>query len=131
MSFINLISTKVKKAFDGIRKPFVHVPPLLLLCEVMQRPGMSAIALTTAIIQRCEQAGIPTGNLPDGTPNYNNVFAKIVAEEVINEIHNNAVVEAVIPTNTIVITATGANAGGPVEVVGSNKGDSKSYGHIV
>ena len=50
--------------------------------------------------------------------------------ETMDELRKNAVVEAVIPANTIVITATGGNAGGPVTVVGTNTNAIKATGII-
>lgn len=92
----------------------------MLLCEIMNRPGLSAISLTSAIIARLPEAGIYTGTGKDGKENMVNQFVKIVSEELIKEIHDNAVVQGAIEMGQITITGEGGNAGGPVVITGRN-----------
>jgi hypothetical protein len=61
MGWINKIADGIEKAFSVVRRPLATLPPLLLMCEIRQRPGLSAIALTSAIIQRMPEAKIETG----------------------------------------------------------------------
>ena len=82
------------------------------------------------VIKRQSEFGAPTGLLPDGSPNMMNSLIYVNMCETMDELRKNAVVEAVIPANTIVITATGGNAGGPVTVVGTNTNNIKATGII-
>ena len=120
MSWINTIAQGIENAFKTVRPALQSIPPLLLLCEVFQRPGLSAIALTSAIIRRLPEAGIETGVNADGSPNKINQFVRVLCEEVIKEIKDNAKVTCVLQPGTINSIGTGANAGGPVVVTSYN-----------
>lgn len=130
MNWITNISNAISSAFKAVRSPFPMIPPLLLLCELYTRPGLSAIALTGAIIQRLPEAGIPTGVNPDGSPNLICTFARIVSEEIIKEIKNHARVTNVIEPGSIMVTGVGGNAGGPVVVNSVNTMVSQALGII-
>jgi hypothetical protein len=58
MSWINTIAQGIENAFNAVRPALQSIPPLLLLCEVFQRPGLSAIVTTGNIIKRMPEAGI-------------------------------------------------------------------------
>ena len=116
MSWINTIAQGIENAFKAVRPPLQSIPPLLLLVGVTQRPGLSAIALTSAIIKRLPEAGIETGVNADGSPNKINQFVRVLCEEIVTEIKDNAKVTCVLQPGTINSIGTGANAGGPVVV---------------
>ena len=120
MSWINTIAQGIEKAFNAVRPALKSIPPLLLLCEVVQRPGLSAIATIGSIIKRMPEAGIETGVNPCGAPNVNNKLIRIVCEEVIKEIKDNAKVTCVIAPKSISSIGTGANAGGTIVVKSYN-----------
>jgi hypothetical protein len=102
----------------------------MLYCEIQSRPGLSAIALTGAIISRLQENGFDTGVNPDGSENMNNRFVKIMCEEIVKEIKDNAQVQVSIPPGSIMITGTGGNAGGPVQIVGYNSAMASIQGLI-
>lgn len=116
MSWINKIANGIDKAFSTVRAPLSAIPPILLICEVYQRPGLSAIALASAIIRRLPEAGIETGVNNDGSPNKNNQFVRILCEELIQELKDNGLVTCVVEPGTINSIGTGANECGPVVV---------------
>lgn len=120
MSWINNIGTAIKAAFNGVREPVIPIPPVLLLCEIMNRPGLSAIALAASIIARLSAEGFPTGVNEDGSENMNNKFILIMCEELVNEIQTNGVVQSSVAPGSISITGIGANAGGPISIQGFN-----------
>lgn len=130
MSWIKTICEGVSKAFNTIRKPLQYIPTLMLLCEVKQRPGLSAIALTTAVIQRLSEAGIDTGTNPDGSPNKIGQFVRIFSEEIVREFQDNASVNLAVDAGSVTTQATGANAGGPVTVFGTNVLPTQAQGII-
>ena len=101
MSWINKIADGIEKAFSTVRAPLQIIPPILLICEVYQRPGLSAIALASSIIRRLPEAGIETGVNNDGSPNKINQFVRILSEEIIQEIKDNARVTCVVESGTI------------------------------
>ena len=120
MGWISKIADNISNAFDKVRPALQTIPPILLLCEVFQRPGLSAISLTSAIIRRLPEAGIETGVNADGSANKVNQFIRVMCEELVTEIKDNAKVTCVIGPSTINSVGTGANAGGPVVVTSYN-----------
>lgn len=120
MSWINKIADGIEKAFSTVRAPLQIIPPILLISELYQRPGLSAIALASSIIKRLPEAGIETGVNNDGSPNKINQFVRILSEEIVQEIKDNARVTCVVESGTINSLGTGANAGGPVVVTSVN-----------
>ena len=130
MSWINKIANGIEKAFSTVRPALQAVPPILLISELYQRPGLSAIALASAIIRRLPEAGIETGVNNDGSPNKNNQFIRILCEEIIQELKDNARVTCVIEPSKLNSVGTGANAGGPVVVNSLNTFPSSIKGII-
>lgn len=130
MGWINTIANGIEKAFSVVRKPLVTLPPLLLMCETRFRPGLSAIALTSAIIQRMPEAKIETGVNDCGAPNKNNKFIRIVCEELIKEIKDNAKVTCVVEPARLNSIGTGANEGGPVVVTSFNTFPTNTSGIV-
>ena len=120
MSWINTIAQGIEKAFNTVRPALKSIPPLLLLCEVVQRPGLSAIATIGSIIKRMPEAGIETGVNPCGAPNVNNKLIRIVCEEVIKEIKDNAKVTCVIAPKSVTSIGIGSNASGAIVVKSYN-----------
>ena len=130
MSWINKIAQGIEKAFSTVRKPLGLLPPLLLICEVKNRPGLSAIMATSSIIRRLPEAQIETGANECGSPNMNNQFVRIICEELIKEIKDNARVTCVIEPTKINSIGSGGNAGGPVVVTSVNTIPSSTKGII-
>ena len=130
MTWIESISSGIEKAFSAVRPALKFIPPILLLCELKSRPGLSAIALTSAIIRRLPEAGIETGTNNDGSANKINQFVRIMCEETIKEIKENARVTTVIEPGSVITNGSGASAGGPVVVVSTNTIVSQALGLI-
>ena len=121
MSWINSIANGIERAFDYARPALTaSIPPILLLCEVKTRPGLSAIALASSIIRRLPEAGIQTGVNPDGSPNKINQFIRIMSEEIVKEFKDNALISCGVQSSTINFVGTGVNKGGPIVVNGLN-----------
>lgn len=117
MSWITSIANGIQRAFDFARPALtMTIPPILLLCEINNRPGLSAIALTSSIIRRLPEAGIQTGVNPDGSPNKINQFVRILSEEIIREFKDNALITCGLPSATINSVGTGASPSGPIVV---------------
>lgn len=120
MSWIQTIADGIGAAFDFVRPALIPIPPLIMVCSIMQRPGMSAIALAAAIIRRLPEAGINTDALDDGSQNKVTAFVRILAEEIVNEIKNNARVDVAIPPGILTSFGTGGSPSGPVSVYSIN-----------
>ena len=104
MKWVEKIAQTINTTLNSLRSPVIPIPPVMLLCEIMDRPGLSAITLTSAVIARLPEAGIPTGVNPD-----------------VKEFQNHAVVNGAIQPGSINITGTGIAAGiAPVSVTGTN-----------
>jgi hypothetical protein len=88
MGWIEQIANGINKTFNAIRPAFPTIPAILLVCEARHRPGLSAIALTSAIIQRLPEVGIETGVNCDGSPNKINGFVRVMVEEIVKHIKN-------------------------------------------
>lgn len=121
MSWIKQMSDRVNNVFNTVRpKLNMSIPPLMLLCEIQNRPGLSAIALTSAIIRRMPEAGIYTGLAPDGSDNMVLKLVRIVCEEVVKEIKDNMKITNIIPPTDINITGTGMSSAGPITITAVN-----------
>lgn len=107
----NVVSNYVGKAANSLVK---GVPAILLLCEINEKGGLSALAITSAIISRLNEAGIPSGLNADGSPNLINAYTRIAVEEIVNAIKKDMQVYLVPPPGSIKSVVTGTCAVGPV-----------------
>lgn len=129
MAWIDKIASTINGALKALRPPVISIPPILLLCEILDRPGLSAITLTSSIIARLPEAGIPTGVNPDGSENMINQYTRIVCEEIIKEFQQHAVVNGAVPPGSINVVGTGTAMGiAPVAVSATNIGVSSLFG---
>lgn len=109
---------------DRVPVPKPSIPEILM---AKTRPGLNAQILTASIISRFEEAGIPVGPLVGGTPNVMENFVKIMIEEIIIAIQTDMRVDIATDSGAIV-SASGANGGGPVVVVGSTTAPHSATG---
>ena len=100
---------------DRTQLPKLSIPQILL---AKQRPGLSSEILSSSIISRFPEAGIPTGPLVGGAANVMENLVKIMMEEIVEAIQNDLRVDVVIDPGAAV-TASGGNSGGPVVAIGA------------
>lgn len=100
---------------DRIRVPKLSLKQILL---AKARPGLSAEILSAAIISKFDEAGIPTGPLAGGATNVMENFVKILSESIVDAIQSDMRIDVVTDSGALV-TASGANGGGPLTAVGS------------
>jgi hypothetical protein len=117
MGTIGMIASLFKNAFAP-PTPLKPLPPGLILYGTKFRNGLSAIDIASKIIERKKEVGIDIGPLPSGTKNIDLQMEVIRVEEILNALMSSAVVEIDIPPG-IQLTASGANAGGPIQVIGA------------
>lgn len=107
-----------------------QILPRLSLKQILTakaRPGLSSDILSSSIISRFPEIGIPNGPLVGGATNVMENFVKVLCEEIIDSIQNEMRVDvAVDPGATL--TAAGGNAGGPVTVVGATVAPHSAVG---
>jgi hypothetical protein len=90
--------------------------PLVALSKV--RGGMSALRAANKVLEKKKELGLPTGNLADGSANYDDILWYTVIKAILDEITNESkITSTAIPGTQIV--ASGGNAGGPIVVYGS------------
>jgi hypothetical protein len=127
---ITTITESVNKMLESSSIPALALPPFLLKCVSLKRPGLSAYKIATKVIENNKVLGIPTDPNPDGSPNLINQYTYNLVSSIVDAIKNDAQVQIAIPMESLLINATGANAGGPVTCVGTNLMDSISRGII-
>ena len=120
----------IDRAVDAAMKPVNTVAAFMVYATARQRPGISRTKITAEIISDNETLGINIGRMPDGGDNIVNQFVYNVVEKVVDTLKDDSVVECVIPAGSVIVEAKGANAGGPVEAVGTNINNAKGYGII-
>lgn len=129
MSLINIIGS-ITDTLNTIKTPATSIPPFILAMGGQFRSGISASMVAAKIIQRQSEAGAPYGPSADGSANIAEAMERIRVEEIINALKFDAQVQIAIPPGNISITASGANAGGPVVVQGTNTTVVNGYGII-
>lgn len=129
MTISSLVET-LTNTLDSASMPANVLPPLLLKCISLQRPGLSAYKIATQIIENNRAIGLPTEDNPDGSANLINQYTYNVVKCMVDAIKNDASVQVAIPMQSLLIQATGGNAGGPVTCVGTNLIDSLGNGII-
>ena len=100
---------------DRLPVPRLSIGQILM---AKTRQGLSAELLTSSIVSRFDEAGIPTGTLADGTPNVMEAYTKVMMEEIVDAIQNQMRIDVVVDQGAL-LTAQGANGGGGLVAVGS------------
>lgn len=118
---IESITKSFQNLFDSnMRGPAKPIAAIILACSLAKRPGLSVALSTSNIIDELAKQGMPTGMLPDGTPNHMNKVIHTVVKEVYRAIRFDMVVQGAMKPGDLSITTSGANAGGPVVSQGTN-----------
>lgn len=125
-SMSNVLNT-LSSAFKIPSQPVTPLPPPLLLSGANLRSGISAKDTAAKVISRQSEAGAPVGDIYNSTENISEAMERIRVEEIVNTLLTQAKVEVVIPAG-VPVTATGANAGGPVVVQGATTNLAQGQG---
>lgn len=112
----------------SVVKP-LPIPTPLILTGVPKRSGLSAILISSRIIQRKSEAGLPVGALPSGGASPDEIMERIRIEEIVRALQEEVLISVAIPPG-ITLTAAGISPTGPVTVFGSTIMFSKGYGTI-
>ena len=127
---IEQICQTIGNFFNNVRPPFPQLSRLLLVCSMIRRPGLSVIQSVANITKDLNKLGIPTGSMPDGSPNLTVAFAFANTKEIYRGIKNDASVQVGIQPASMMLTAFGANGGGPIVVQGMNTTTGEAFGNI-
>lgn len=106
---IETLLERVNKLFAQTKIPFPMLPPMLLQCACVARPGLSAIREMQEFTKKLSNAGIPIGPNPDGSPNL--TLAAFWADKTthIDETVKNGQVQIAVPTPAGIVTLFGIN----------------------
>lgn len=104
------------------------LPPLLLRCTSLTRPGLSAYKIATQVIENNKALNIPTEENPDGSDNKINQYTYNIVKCIVDAIKNDAVLHVAIPKASLLVQTTGANAGGVMVSQGTNLLDTTATG---
>ena len=100
--------------------PLIPIPPIMLICSKLKRPGLSPMLIASRVISRQSDFGATVGVNIDGSPNMMNQLIYVMTDEIVNAIKMESKVEMAIAPGAIMTTGTGANSGGPVVVTSTN-----------
>lgn len=125
---ISTIVDTLTNTLDSANMPANVLPPFLLKCLSLNRPGLSAYKIAAQIIQNNKALGIETDDAKDGSPNKINQYTYNVVKCIVDALKNDASVQIAIPMQSLIIQATGGNTGGPVTCIGTNLTDTLGNG---
>lgn len=121
LNSISEVLSVLTNAFKIPKEPARDLPPPLILTGAKLRPGLSSSEISSRIISRMSEAGLPVGDVFGDGPNTTEALMVIIIEEIINSVLTEARIDIVIPTGGIRVTTTGVgNMGAPVLSSGSN-----------
>jgi len=92
--------------------------PTPLILATKAKPGMSPTQIASRIISRQSEAGLSVGALPSGITSPGEIMERIRIEELYRAITSEARIDVAIQPGTT-LQATGGNAGGPIQVIGT------------
>ena len=124
------ICNTIANLFNNVRPAFPQLSRLLMVCSMIRRPGLSVIQSVANIVKDLNKVGIPTGPMPDGSPNLTVAFTFASTKETYRAVQKDASVQVGIQPGSMMLTAFGANQGGPIEVKGFNTTPSMGFASI-
>jgi hypothetical protein len=98
--------------------PNVGIIPQPLVALSKTRGGMSSLRAANKVLEKKKELGLPTGNLADGSANFDDILWYTAIKAIIDEITNEAKISSTSIPGTQMV-ASGGNAGGPVVVYGA------------
>jgi secreted trypsin-like serine protease len=127
---IRQICETIGNFFSNVRPPFPQLPRTLLVCSMIKRPGLSTITSVSNIVKDLNKLGIPTGPMPDGSMNLTVGVTFATTKEVYRGFKEDASIQVGVQPGSMMITAFGGNAGGPIVVKGMNTSEGMLFGKM-
>jgi|TARA_R110000868_G_scaffold200789_1_gene448324 hypothetical protein len=118
--------------FNLFKIPMINASqrmPSILILATKAKPGMSPTQIAARIIKRQSEAGLPVGPLPSGQTAPAEIMERIRIEEMVKALTAEARVDVAIQPGTS-LQASGGNAGGPIQVVGTVLGIASGNAQI-
>lgn len=115
MVTIQSICDAITTFMEKYRHPFPQISRKLLVCSLPKRPGLSNIYSVSNIVKDLNKLGIPTGPMPDGTPNLTVAFVYANTKEIYRALKKDASIQVGFQPGMVSV-GYGQNAGGPVSV---------------
>jgi hypothetical protein len=109
-AIVNILSIKELPNVGIIPQPFVALSKT--------RGGMSSLRAANKVLEKKKELGLPTGNLADGSANFDDILWYTAIKAILDEITNEAKISSTSIPGTQMV-ASGGNAGGPVVVYGA------------
>lgn len=125
---IEQICKSIANFFDNLRPPFPQLSRILLVCSMIRRPGLSTIQSVSNIVKDLNRLGIPTGPMPDGSANLTVAFTFASTKEIYRGIKKDMSIQVGFQPGSMMLTAFGGNAGGPITVQGMNTSTGQGFG---
>ena len=125
---IESICKTIINYFQRERAPFPQLSRILLVCSMIRRPGLSTIQSVGNIVKDLNRLGIPTGQMPDGSANLTVAVMFAATKEHHRAIKNDMSIQVGCQPGSMMVTAYGGKAGGPVVVQGMNMSTGTLYG---
>ena len=120
MVTIQSICNSIKEFINKHRTPFPQISRSLVVCSTLKRPGLSTILSVSNIVNDLNKLGIPTGPMPDGTPNLTIAFVFASVKEVYRAAKHDMSIQVGFLPGSLGIVGEGHNAAGSFVVWGKN-----------
>lgn len=105
---IKTICESIKNLFTSkLRLPAKSINALLLIYSAAQRPGLSLIISYGNVMAELAKRGIPTGDLPDGSPNRMGILAYVILQEVFRALKEDANIQMGFPPGAVNFSGAG------------------------
>lgn len=115
-SICNTIENLLKK----INIPAPEIPSVLRWCGGSMKPGLSNIISLTNVIKDLSKAGIPTGYMPDGSPNLTvAVCCSLINEDTRRNVEDMSI-QGSTKAGSMQITGVAETIGGPSPITAVN-----------
>jgi hypothetical protein len=82
------------------------------------------------ITKDLNKLGIPTGSMPDGSANLTIGFTFANTKEIYRALKKDASIQVGFQPGSMMLTAYGSNAGGPIVVTGMNMSPGQGFGDM-
>jgi hypothetical protein len=106
------------------------IPSINLALGSPSRKGLNKKLITSKIISRFSEVGIPNGPDASGKQNSMEAYTALLVEEIVDAICYDSKVEVAFKPMDITVMGTGGNAGGPVVVNGYNISYASTTGTV-
>ena len=122
------VVNSIKNFFQStLRNPAPLISGIVMICGLAKRPGLSCILSTSNVIQDLSKMGIPTEDMPDGSPNLMNKMVHSMMCVIYRALKEDANLQVALEPGAVTVQTQGANAGGPIVTVGTNINFAKGF----